>query len=78
MSKRSLDELWSRHILDSIQVYFAVGASVNTWLDIGSGGGLPGVIVGILAMEHAKVGSVHLMESDQRKRGGVGTAKGRD
>lgn len=67
VSKRSLEELWSRHILDSMQVYSAVDGNAGAWLDIGSGGGLPGVIVGILSMEQDRIGTVRLMESDQRK-----------
>jgi len=45
VSASTLDDLWDRHILDSAQlVRFEphVGAS---WLDIGSGAGLPGVVI---------------------------------
>lgn len=45
VSASTLDHLWDRHILDSAQlVRFEphVGAS---WLDIGSGAGLPGVVI---------------------------------
>jgi 16S rRNA (guanine527-N7)-methyltransferase len=66
VSRRSLEDLWTRHILDSVQVFEAV-EPVETWLDIGSGGGLPGIIVAIMAAEHAPDMSVTLMESDQRK-----------
>lgn len=67
VSKRSLDELWTRHILDSVQVFKAAEAASGKWLDIGSGGGLPGVIVAILAAERGTYSEVRLMESDQRK-----------
>ena len=41
--------IWERHILDSAQlVALAPGGS---WLDIGSGAGLPGVIIAILTAE---------------------------
>ncbi len=66
VSRKSLDDLWSRHILDSLQVFETVQPG-KTWLDIGSGGGLPGVIVAILAAEHAPDLAVTLLESDQRK-----------
>jgi 16S rRNA (guanine527-N7)-methyltransferase len=45
VSVSTLDRLWDRHILDSVQlVRFEphVGAS---WLDVGSGAGLPGVVI---------------------------------
>lgn len=67
VSKRSLEELWTRHILDSVQVFKAAEAESGKWLDIGSGGGLPGVIVAILALENGTFSEVRLMESDQRK-----------
>lgn len=66
VSRKSLEDLWTRHILDSVQV-FEIAPNAKTWLDIGSGGGLPGVIVAILAAEKSPETNVTLMESDQRK-----------
>lgn len=47
VAKSTLDDLWRRHIDDAAQLvaYDAPGA---TWLDIGSGAGLPGIVVAIL------------------------------
>jgi 16S rRNA (guanine527-N7)-methyltransferase len=45
VSAGTLDDLWTRHILDSAQLVrfeTCVGAS---WADIGSGAGLPGIVV---------------------------------
>ena len=39
----------------------------NLWLDIGSGGGLPGLVVAIIARERAPELMTTLVESDQRK-----------
>ncbi len=66
VSRKSLEDLWTRHILDSVQV-FDIAPNAKAWLDIGSGGGLPGVIVAILAAEKSPETNVTLMESDQRK-----------
>ena len=66
VSKSSLTYLWERHILDSIQVFHAV-ETPPSWLDLGSGGGMPGLIVAILAAELSPKTSVTLIESDQRK-----------
>ncbi|WIY26821.1 16S rRNA (guanine(527)-N(7))-methyltransferase RsmG [Parasedimentitalea psychrophila] len=66
VSRASLNNLWTRHIIDSIQVYRSVEAP-DHWLDIGSGGGFPGLIVGIMAAEEAPNVVVTLIESDQRK-----------
>jgi 16S rRNA (guanine527-N7)-methyltransferase len=60
VSKSSVDQIWQRHLLDSAQIY-RFGAPVGLWLDIGSGGGLPGVVMSILGAD------VVLVESDQRK-----------
>lgn len=44
----TMDAIWERHILDSAQlVRFA--PSTASWLDIGSGAGLPGLIIAILS-----------------------------
>ena len=51
----TLDELWNRHIVDSAQlVRFEpyVGAS---WADIGSGAGLPGVVIACLVQGPLKM-----------------------
>ncbi len=66
VSRKSLEDLWTRHILDSVQV-FEIAPNAKTWLDIGSGGGLPGIIVAILVAEKSPETKVTLMESDQRK-----------
>ncbi|OIQ33177.1 MAG: 16S rRNA (guanine(527)-N(7))-methyltransferase RsmG [Alphaproteobacteria bacterium MedPE-SWcel] len=66
VSKKSIEDLWSRHILDSIQVYYAAPPA-DKWLDIGSGGGFPGLIAAIVARDLAPSTHVTLIESDQRK-----------
>lgn len=45
------DQLWVRHIADSAQLIGLLGPDVatqGTWIDLGSGAGLPGLIVAIL------------------------------
>lgn len=67
VSKNSLPHLWQRHIADSVQVYDCADKVDETWLDIGSGGGFPGIVVAILAAERSPQTKVTLIESDQRK-----------
>ena len=43
----SIPELWERHILDGAQLY-GVANSRGNWCDIGSGPGLPGLVIAII------------------------------
>lgn len=58
---KTLDDPWRRHILDSGQVA-AFCKDANNVADLGSGAGLPGLIVAILTGV-----PVTMIESDQRK-----------
>lgn len=45
----TFDTLWTRHLVDSAQLIpLASDAPRGTWLDVGSGAGLPGIVAGIL------------------------------
>lgn len=48
---RDPDEMVSRHLLDSLSVVPHVAQLGETWLDVGSGGGMPGVPLAILFPE---------------------------
>jgi 16S rRNA (guanine527-N7)-methyltransferase len=61
----TLSDAWDRHIVDSAQIY-QLSPGVKTWVDLGSGGGFPGVITAILMAEQAN-GWVHLVESNNKK-----------
>ncbi len=66
ISKSSIDQIWDRHVLDSAQL-FNLAPESGKWVDLGSGGGFPGIVVAILSQD---IGSDHkffLVESDQRK-----------
>ncbi|CAM3164183.1 16S rRNA (guanine(527)-N(7))-methyltransferase RsmG [Paracoccus nototheniae] len=54
-----------RHIQDSLQLVALADPSGGHWVDLGSGGGLPGIVIGIMTAGSAL--TVHLVESDQRK-----------
>lgn len=44
----TIDTIWTRHGLDSAQLLFHVEQYVGSWLDIGTGGGFPGIVVAML------------------------------
>jgi len=67
VSRSSLADFWGRHALDSAQLLRLAPPDVRTWLDLGSGGGFPGLVVAILAAEQRPDLRVTLVESDQRK-----------
>lgn len=63
----TLTDLWERHILDSSQIYGLVNEPVARWVDLGSGGGLPGIVCAILAKGQGSNTKFVLVESDKRK-----------
>lgn len=73
----SIPELWHRHFADSAQLVAVATTATgmpaptgktipSTWLDLGSGGGFPGLVVAIMLSEQSKT-RVTLIESDSRK-----------
>ena len=66
ISKSSVPLLWERHIWDSAQV-IPMAPSGDIWVDIGSGGGFPGLVVAILSLETRPERHIRMIESDQRK-----------
>ena len=48
VSASTLDEIWERHILDSAQLTKFEPRSGASWVDVGSGAGLPGIVVACL------------------------------
>jgi 16S rRNA (guanine527-N7)-methyltransferase len=62
---KTLETVWTRHIADSLQLLdFAPRA--RRWLDLGSGAGFPGLVLGIAALERPGM-QVDLVESNGRK-----------
>lgn len=73
ISSATLPDLEFRHIADSAQLSDLAQPESGTWLDIGSGGGLPGVVLAIL-LRHLPV-TFTLVESDKRKSAFLLTAR---
>lgn len=46
ISPASIPSIWSRHVVDSLQLVSLV-PSLGAWMDIGTGGGFPGLVVAI-------------------------------
>jgi 16S rRNA (guanine527-N7)-methyltransferase len=73
---KTLEDVWLRHILDSAQIYPLMSGEEVKIMDVGSGAGLPGLIVAILrAGEYGgEAQPVTTVESDQRKCAFLATA----
>ncbi len=61
----TLPQLWTRHIADSLQL-LDLAPSARRWLDFGSGGGFPGVVLACAMAEHEGA-SVQLVERIAKK-----------
>lgn len=60
LAASTLDHVWTRHLVDSAQLWpLAADAPAGPWLDLGSGPGLPGLVLAILHRHR----SVKLVES---------------
>lgn len=61
----TLGAFWTRHVADSAQLLGLARRQDRVWLDLGSGGGFPGLVLAM--MLEPRGGLVHLVESDERK-----------
>jgi 16S rRNA (guanine527-N7)-methyltransferase len=48
VSAASLEQVWSRHIVDSAQLIRFAPPSAQSWIDLGTGAGFPGLVVAML------------------------------
>jgi 16S rRNA (guanine527-N7)-methyltransferase len=62
IGRDTIADLWRRHILDSAQLQPFIPADARSLIDLGSGAGLPGLVLAILG-----VPGVELVEADSRK-----------
>jgi len=61
----TLDDVWRRHILDSAQLA-RIAPGATRWVDLGSGGGFPGLVMAFLLAERPGA-SIDLVESNRKK-----------
>lgn len=67
VSANSLGDIWTRHVCDSLQLFKFMPAGTSHWVDLGSGGGFPGLVVSIVAQEVSPQMRMTFVESDHRK-----------
>lgn len=64
---KTLDDIWSRHVQDSIQLAGLAPNVARNWVDLGSGAGLPGLLIAAVRETEGTGGKVLLIDSDERK-----------
>lgn len=69
VGEASLQDPWRRHFLDSAQLLPLLPKNTRIVVDMGSGAGFPGLVLGVLG-----VPEVHLIESDAKKAAFLGEA----
>ena len=63
VAKPTMAVVWQRHIADSVQLLEYVPRETRLWLDLGTGAGLPGLIIAIIRPDW----TVKLVESRRRR-----------
>ncbi|MHC1946056.1 16S rRNA (guanine(527)-N(7))-methyltransferase RsmG [Bradyrhizobium sp. UFLA06-06] len=61
----TLPALWTRHVADSLQL-LSLAPTAKSWVDLGSGGGFPGVVLAC-ALAEIPGASIHLVERIAKK-----------
>lgn len=72
VASSTLEDFTTRHVEDCLQLAELAKADSGDWVDMGSGGGFPGIVVAIAAADTSL--KITLMESDLRKTAFLRTA----
>lgn len=76
VSPTTIPDLWERHILDSAQLMPMIPANTRGLVDIGTGGGFPGLVIALVGQQTHPDMTVTMVESDARKCAFLQTASG--
>ena len=67
IGKSTIKQIWNRHILDSFQVVDFIDKNDKTLIDLGSGAGLPGIILEIAAKNKKNPLKIYLIDKSKKK-----------
>lgn len=62
----TLNDAWTRHVIDGLQLLDHAPNGPLTWIDLGTGGGSPGLVIAI-ALKGRPGSHVHCVESNSKK-----------
>ena len=63
----TIENIWSRHFLDSVQVIDFIDKNNKTLIDLGSGAGFPGLVLAIVAKDKKIALKIKLFEKSSKK-----------
>mgnify|MGYP001250407529 CR=1 FL=1 len=67
IGKSTINEIWYRHFLDSVQVIDFIDKNNKTLMDIGSGAGFPGLVLAIILKDRKIPLKIKLVEKSPKK-----------
>lgn len=67
ISPTTVNDIYERHFADSTQLFDLLSAEHKSVVDLGSGAGFPGLVLALIARQHGRPTTFHLVESDGRK-----------
>ena len=67
VGKSTINEIWTRHFLDSAQVIDLIDKNINSCIDIGSGAGFPGLVLALLLKHKKSQVNFKILEKSPKK-----------
>ena len=67
IGKSTINDIWTRHFLDSVQVIDFIDKNDKTLVDIGSGAGFPGLVLAIMSKDRKIPLKIKLIEKSPKK-----------
>ena len=67
IGKSTINQIWTRHFLDSVQVIDFIDKNDNMLVDIGSGAGFPGLVLAIACKDRKIPLKIKLIEKSPKK-----------
>ena len=67
IGKSTINDIWTRHFLDSVQVIDFIDKNDKTLIDLGSGAGFPGIVVALAAKDRKIPIKIKLIEKSPKK-----------
>tara|TARA_Y100000590_G_scaffold230567_1_gene259914 strand:- start:4933 stop:5571 length:639 start_codon:yes stop_codon:yes gene_type:complete len=68
IGKSTINDIWSRHFLDSSQVIDFIEENDKSLVDLGSGAGFPGLVLAIILKDRKILKKIKLIEKSPKKK----------